>query len=533
MSEDSDPTVQNTQSITVTHDSNILQIPTHNITPNESNNQNQDTTASTIPDNTSILSKTPTNTTQQPQTQTSSRQNYDPPSIPSQFLAQTHTHNSPQPGPSNNQNTTTVQFRTPTPPSPADAQTSTDTPAQNNPAQTVQTGLNITTIHSNQSFTSTTSRQLSRPPLQLILVNPLSYNLTSTNPNPTQQISTNNINTNRPNYLNIFPPPPAPITSTLQSSQFQIPNPPTTSIRTNPYYHNTSINSLTNMSNVPTYNTIPPSTVPQSTVSQPTFINSSTSISEPIKPFDGLDHNYTPEEYLQDIEARVTFLLGLQQTSDTEYKFLHARRMAFIQCSLTGTALSWCIRLNDTYKQDWHAFVQTFKKQFSSHKNAYYAQVEALNLSKKDNETVRHFALKVQQLVEKGWCNENASTINLKCNEIFTKGLPKNLKEFANKRQVKHTSIVLEPSIPFHTLVKLVDAEDIPNDKIRTQDLTLEINNITKQLHTQTIDPPSQEQLMFTQPKDPNNKNKPAYKKYCSYCHRKKSLNLCLFQKTA
>ena len=25
---------------------------------------------------------------------------------------------------------------------------------------------------------------------------------------------------------------------------------------------------------------------------------------------------------------------------------------------------------------------------------------------------------------------------------------------------------------------------------------------------------------MFTQPKNPNNKNKPAYKKYCSYCHR-------------
>ena len=54
--------------------------------------------------------------------------------------------------------------------------------------------------------------------------------------------------------------------------------------------------------------------------------------------------------------------------------------MAFIQCSSTGTALSWYIRLNDTYKQDWNAFVQAFKKQFSSQKNAYYAQVEALNL---------------------------------------------------------------------------------------------------------------------------------------------------------
>ena len=184
--------------------------------------------------------------------------------------------------------------------------------------------------------------------------------------------------------------------------------------------------------------------------------------------------------------------------------------MAFIQCSLTGTAFSWYIRLNDTYKQDWHAFVQAFKKQFSYQNNAYYAQVEALNLSKKDNETVRHYAFKVQQLVEKGWCNENASTINLKCNEIFTIGLPKNLKDFANKRQVKHTSTVLEPSILFHTLVKLVDAEDIANDKIRTHDLALEVNNITKD--TQTLEPSSQEQLMFTQPKVANNKNKPASK---------------------
>ena len=82
------------------------------------------------------------------------------------------------------------------------------------------------------------------------------------------------------------------------------------------------------------------------------------------------------------------------------------------------------------------------KKLFAYQRIAYYAQLEALNLTKKDNKTVRHFALNVQQLIEKGWCNENASTINLKCNEIFTKGLPKTLKDFANKRQVKHTSTV-------------------------------------------------------------------------------------------
>ena len=42
--------------------------------------------------------------------------------------------------------------------------------------------------------------------------------------------------------------------------------------------------------------------------------------------------------------------------------------MAFIQCPLTGTVLSWYIRLNDTYKNDWHAFVQAFKKNNFPHK---------------------------------------------------------------------------------------------------------------------------------------------------------------------
>ena len=189
----------------------------------------------------------------------------------------------------------------------------------------------------------TTSRHLSRPPLQPILTNPLSYNLTSTNSSHTQQSSTNN---NRPNFLSTFPPSQTSntITPTLQNSQIQISNPSSTNIRTNPHFHKPPTTPFTNTSTVPTFNTVSPSTISQNTISQPTCINSSTSISEPYKPFDRLDHNYTPEEYLQHIEARVTFFLGLQPTSENEYKIWHARRMAFIQCSLTGTALSWYFR---------------------------------------------------------------------------------------------------------------------------------------------------------------------------------------------
>ena len=147
--------------------------------------------------------------------------------------------------------------------------------------------------------------------------------------------------------------------------------------------------------------------------------------------------------------------------------------MAYIQCSLMGTALDWYTTLHISYKQQWNSFVQIFKKQFSSQKTAYYAQVEAMSLMKKAYETVRHFALRVQQLVKKGWCNEHAALINVKNNEFFTKELPKKLKDFAHKRQVKHVSTLLEPSKPFHTLVRHVDSEDIANEKISTNDLAL------------------------------------------------------------
>ena len=376
-SEFSEETVQNTRSFTITDDSNLIIFPTHNITQNEFTNQNQDNISNTNPDNTSVLSTSNTNITQPSQTQVPSPGNYNPPSVPPQFSTQINTHDSPQQSSSNThhiaQNTNTVHFQTPTRPSPSEIQTSTYTPAQTNRVQTTQPTLNINTIHSNPSFNYTTARHLSRPPLQPILTNPLSYSLTGTNPSHTQQ---SQINYNTPNPLNTLSSQHTSntITPTLQTSQIQKPNPPSTTIRTNPHFHNTSNTSLTNISNNPTYNTTPPSTISHNTMSHPTYINSSTSISEPIKPFDGLDHNNTPEEYLQHIDARVTFSLGLQPTSEHEYKFWHARRMAFIQCSLTGTALSWYIRLNDTYKQYWHAFVQAFKKQFSSQKNAYYAQ---------------------------------------------------------------------------------------------------------------------------------------------------------------
>ena len=269
----------------------------------------------------------------------------DPTPLP--FNNSTHStpHNSPQQGSSNTFSTrqpplneTQIQTTSPHIQSP---QTIPYLPAQP-PVQPVTSPiLTINTLHTNPTTNVSTSRTLSRPPIPLIQNNPLSYNLTSTNIQP--QFSSNNIQSNsniQPSSTHFQTHIPSTITQRLQPVQ-TLPIQP----------HINVLNITSTSSNPSTTHTVPPTTIPLSTLNTPTYINSATSISEPIKPYDGLDHSYTPEDYLQHIEARVTFSLGLQPPTAHGNKFWHARRMAFIQCSLTGTALSWYI-VNDTYKQD-------------------------------------------------------------------------------------------------------------------------------------------------------------------------------------
>ena len=73
--------------------------------------------------------------------------------------------------------------------------------------------------------------------------------------------------------------------------------------------------------------------------------------------------------------------------------------------------------------------------------------------------------------------------------------MTKKLKDFAHKRQVKHTSTVMEFPNPFDTLVKLVVADNTTNGKIGTLSLPLEIINVTSKLAYQILSP---------EPFDPN-----------------------------
>ena len=66
----------------------------------------------------------------------------------------------------------------------------------------------------------------------------------------------------------------------------------------------------------------------------------------------------------------------------------------------------------------------------------------------------------------------------------------------------------------------MVDSEDITLEKIKTQELSLETNNLSNTFQQKTTiqdTPPEPPQVQVM---DPNNKSKPQFKKYCFFCHK-------------
>ena len=130
----------------------------------------------------------------------------------------------------------------------------------------------------------------------------------------------------------------------------------------------------------------------------------------------------TPEENLHQIDGNKTFIVGEQPLDPVVYNEWHKSKKAYLHKLLSGIVLRWFLRIHESYKNDWSAFVYQIRKQFSSQNNAYHAKVDTQVFFKNKTENVRQQVLEVPQLFENIWCNESAATINLKCNEISTRG---------------------------------------------------------------------------------------------------------------
>ena len=174
----------------------------------------------------------------------------------------------------------------------------------------------------NHNNNQQTSRQLYEP-FNYSFFTPFNTNTHLNNTQNVSQSNSNNnlmtqhpyahvLNTNVPQ--NNFPPQTqrTSYSNIVQPSQRKSQNPPLSHISTDPLYQMNQPTSYNPTTTSPPVNmvqsVVPPS--PYLPKQQDAFIFTSASILEPMKPFDGLDHSYTPEEYLQQVEARLTLAIG-------------------------------------------------------------------------------------------------------------------------------------------------------------------------------------------------------------------------------
>ena len=83
-----------------------------------------------------------------------------------------------------------------------------------------------------------------------------------------------------------------------------------------------------------------------------------------VKTFDRFDLQYTPEDFLNQIDAHMILKKGEQFLDPVAYSQWHKLKMAFIQCSLSEKALGWFLRLDESCKIDCSAPVSPIKKHF-------------------------------------------------------------------------------------------------------------------------------------------------------------------------
>ena len=79
------------------------------------------------------------------------------------------------------------------------------------------------------------------------------------------------------------------------------------------------------------------------------------------------------------------------------------------------------------------------KYKFLNKKTANYAKGDTQALTKMEFQNARAYALKVQQLAEKGWRNESAATIKLKSNKFSLEYYQKTGKRCSKREKQTYT----------------------------------------------------------------------------------------------
>ena len=145
-------------------------------------------------------------------------------------------------------------------------------------------------------------------------------------------------------------------------------------------------------------------------------------LSGDLKPFDGTDYKYSPEQFLNAVQARATYQLGPEPIHPPYQYQWHVRRMALVATALTGPASTWFNSLPNDKKLDWLTFTTAFFQQFDNVTAQFRAQAETQTIKLNPTESISIYACKIEDLVNKGWPEFDPKMKNREYVYIFIQG---------------------------------------------------------------------------------------------------------------
>ena len=129
---------------------------------------------------------------------------------------------------------------------------------------------------------------------------------------------------------------------------------------------------------------------------------------------------------------------------------------------------------------------------------------------------VSFYACRVEDLVNKGWPENDAEMSNREYVNVFIQGLPIKLKRSANEKKLVHIPTLEEPVISFEVLIKCINRKHIANEMTPSHEVNYNKPTLRHQHH-------SRQQVRHQN--DPNNKASPEFYTLCN-CFRKSGLSI-------
>ena len=128
---------------------------------------------------------------------------------------------------------------------------------------------------------------------------------------------------------------------------------------------------------------------------------SSISLKKPLMVFLGIDSEYSVEDYLNAVTAKLILIMGPEPANTPLHQIWIHRRIAPIQITLDGAAQKWVSVLAIEIKSACKRFMQAFPKMFYSERNTQHQRLFCNEIRRLPNETIKPVAVRIETLVKK------------------------------------------------------------------------------------------------------------------------------------